>query len=61
MEIAKLVLEYVKALVWPLTVIALSLAFAGKSRGCSLGATVRKGSVNSTPGWAHVGTQHSAD
>jgi hypothetical protein len=27
LEIAKLVLEYIKALVWPLTVIALSLAF----------------------------------
>ena len=27
MEIAKLVLEYVKALVWPLTVLALSLFF----------------------------------
>lgn len=27
MEIAKLVLEYVKALVWPLTVCALSLFF----------------------------------
>src|SRR5208337_2110036 len=27
MEIAKLVLEYVKALAWPLTVIALSLSF----------------------------------
>ena len=27
MEIAKLVLEYVKALVWPVTVLALSFSF----------------------------------
>jgi hypothetical protein len=33
MEIAKLVLEYIKALVWPITVLALSLFFEAKLSG----------------------------